>query len=142
MPAGSPALDDAVRALARRDLTASGLADWLKGRGVAEDERAEILATLLGAGYLDDARFAAERAQRLAERGYGDSAIRIDLERKGVDADLVDEAVGGLYAERERAERLVKKLGGGTRALRALERKGFARETLESLLAEGIAEQG
>jgi SOS response regulatory protein OraA/RecX len=140
MPARSSALESAVQALARRDLSAEGLAAWLERRGVAEDERAEVVAALLDAGYLNDARVAAERVRRLAERGYGDAAIRYDLERKGIGEELVERAIGGLAPERERAGELARRYGGGVRALRTLERKGFTQEALESLSSEEIAE--
>jgi len=136
----SPALEAAVQALARRDLSSGGLAEWLERRGVPADERAEVIATLLGAGYLDDARFAEERARRLADRGYGDAAIRFDLERKGVAEELAERALAALLPEPERAQELARRFGGGLRAARTLERKGFARGSLEQALPEVVAQ--
>ena len=43
------------------------------------------------------------RAESLAGRGYGDAAIRHDLEQRGVAADLVEAAVAALEPEGERA---------------------------------------
>ena len=48
-------------------------------------ERAAAVETLERLGYVDERRFAASRAAALAARGYGDEAIRFDLEREGVD---------------------------------------------------------
>jgi SOS response regulatory protein OraA/RecX len=81
---------------------------------------------------VDDARFAANRAAALAERGYGDAAIRADLERKGVPAEVVEDAVGALEAELERAARIVERRGPGARTARYLAGKGFGEETVEA----------
>ena len=47
------------------------------------------------------------RARRaLADRGYGDEAIRFELAREGLDAERVEAAVEGLAPELDRARRL------------------------------------
>src|SRR5579864_669206 len=63
------ALGAGTRALARRDRSVVGLADYLTRRGVGRKERAEAIDRLADIGYLDDARFALGRARSLAERG-------------------------------------------------------------------------
>jgi hypothetical protein len=54
-------------------------------------------------GLVDDARTAVRRAEALAERGFGDAAIRYDLEQEGIAPEPVEEALAGLDPERERA---------------------------------------
>ena len=71
--------------------------------------------TLERAGLVDDARVAATRAESLAERGFGDAAIRYDLEREGIAGDLIEEALGGLEPEPERARALMERRGDGGR---------------------------
>jgi SOS response regulatory protein OraA/RecX len=139
MPAPD-ALDVAVQALARRDLTEREVVERLARLGVPEGERADVIARLRLAGYLDDARVTAERAARLADRGSGDAAIRADLARRGVPAELVTQTLATLEPESVRAARLSERLGGGLRAARALARKGFATESIEHALGP-IAEQ-
>ena len=139
MPAPD-ALDVAVKALARRDLTEREVVERLTRLGVPEDSRADAVARLRQAGYLDDAKVAAERAARLADRGRGDTAIRADLLRRGVPAELVTQTLAELEPESVRAARLADRLGGGLRAARALARKGFAAESIEHVLA-AIAEE-
>ena len=134
------ALDVAVKALAKRDLTEREIVDRLTRHGVPEHSRADVVARLRQAGYLDDAKVAAERAARLAERGSGDAAIRADLARRGVPAELVAETLATLEPESVRAARLAERLGGGLRAARALARKGFAAESIEHVLA-AVAEE-
>jgi regulatory protein len=128
-------IDLALRALAHRDLSAQELAERLARRGVEEHERADAVERLAQAGYVDDSRFAAGRARVLAERGLGDAAIRADLEQRGVAAAETGDALGALEPEAERARREADRLGGGPRARRALVRRGFAEESLESLFA-------
>jgi SOS response regulatory protein OraA/RecX len=98
-----------------------------------------VLERLAGVGYLDDERVVRQRAARLAERGYGDDGIRLDLERRGAGADLVEEAIAALEPEQTRAERLVRKPRDGLRAARALARKGFSEASVERAL-EAVAQ--
>jgi len=97
------AVDRAVKALARRDHSSATLRAKLTRAGVSEDVSDDVLGTLRRAGYLDDARFARDRAAHLAAKGYGDAWIKGDLERsQGVEADA---AIGVLDPEHERAAR-------------------------------------
>jgi predicted GNAT family acetyltransferase len=54
-----------------------------------------------------------------------------DLERRGVGADLVEAALGGLEPEAERAGRIVARRGTGAGTARYLAGKGFDEEVLE-----------
>jgi len=73
------------------------------------------------------------RAETLARRGYGDAAIRADLARRGVDRELVREAVGALEPELSRARRAFAASGAGPRALRRLAGRGFEPDTVREL---------
>jgi regulatory protein len=127
-------LGSAVRALAHRDLSAQELAERLERRGVDEAERDAVIERLARAGYVDDGRFALARAQVLAGRGLGDAAIDADLERRGVDAELIAEALAALEPEARRARSEAVRLGGGGRAARALAAKGFSADAVEAAL--------
>jgi regulatory protein len=126
------ALAVAGRALRRQDLSARGIAERLGRASVAPAAVEESLAVLARAGLVDDARFASTRAGTLAERGYGDAAIRHDLERQGVDPELIRQALEGLEGEGERARRLVERRGPGARTARYLASKGFGEGALEA----------
>jgi regulatory protein len=130
-----PPLERAVRLLAGRDFTAEELDRRLERAGVDPAERREVLDRLAGAGYLDDERVVRDRAVRLADRGYGDAAIRLDLERRGAAPELTEQTIAALEPERSRADRLVEKLGGGVRTARTLARKGFSEASVERALA-------
>ncbi len=58
-----------------------------------------LIAELLGAGVLDDARYAAERARILHRRGASARAIRAGLLAKGIEADDIDRALAALREE-------------------------------------------
>jgi len=130
------ALQTATKALARRDRSAAGLIAYLEQRGAAPDEAAAAVGRLCEAGYVNDAHFAVVRAESLAARGYGDAAIRFELERDGVAAEEVDAALAALPPERERA---LTALRGGRQSptvVRRLAAKGFSAEAIEGALAE------
>ena len=112
-----------------------------------------LIAELLGAGLLDDARYAGERALVLHRRGASARAIRAGLMAKEIEAGDIERALAGLReaaAEPELAAALAyarrRRLGpyraAGARAdlrekdLAALGRKGFgydlARRVIET----------
>jgi SOS response regulatory protein OraA/RecX len=126
------ALAVAGRALRRRDLSERGIAERLARASVAPAAVEESLAVLSRAGLVDDARFARTRAGTLAERGYGDAAIRHDLGRQGVAPEVIQQALESLEAEGERAQRVVERRGPGPSTARYLASKGFGEEALEA----------
>ena len=134
------ALAASAGALRHRDLSTERLEQRLERRAVPPAERARAVETLTRAGLLDDGRFARGRARALAARGYGDAAIRFDLERQGVDAELAAEALAKLEPERDRAVRLAATAGGAARAARLLARRGFGEDAIEA--AASVAENG
>ena len=133
------ALAVATRALRPRDLSEHRVADRLRRASVAPAARAEALETLARAGLVDDGRYARNRAEALAGRGYGDAAIAAELERNGIPPDLAAEALGGLEPEAERARAIVRRRGAGGRTLRYLSGRGFSEDALEASLGAGFA---
>ena len=102
-----------------------------------------LVAEFLEGGLLDDARYAEGRALVLYRRGNSARAIRAGLALKGVDAELIEQALGKLAAQAAdpelaaalayaRRRRLGPYRGPETRAARrerdlaALGRRGFA----------------
>jgi SOS response regulatory protein OraA/RecX len=130
------ALLRATRALARRDHSAASLRAKLDRAGISEGAQIDALDALARGGYLDDGRFARDRAAHLAARGYGDGWIRGHLEAQGVPVESVDTALDELEPERDRMAREAVRLGGGLRAARSLARRGFSEENLEALVAQ------
>jgi SOS response regulatory protein OraA/RecX len=128
----SGALRRATRALAARDRSRDALDARLARAGVTAAAREEALGALERAGLVDDGRVARSRAESLAERGYGDAAIRAALEREQVPDAAASDALAALAPERERARALLAG-GAGPRELRRLAARGFDPETLAEL---------
>lgn len=136
------ALEVALRALARRELSSAELAARLRKRGVSTEDAARAIAHLQHVGYLSNARAAAERAQVLGGRNLGDAAIAADLRRRGIDPEDVAAALAGLPPERERAERLASSKPRPQAALvRLLHAKGFSAETVDLVLSSVVADR-
>jgi regulatory protein len=138
-PEREAAIERAVRALARRDQSASELGAKLARAGVSEPVRADAVERLERAGYVDDGRFACDRAAQLAERGYGDAWIRADLEARGVTSEAVAAALAAVEPEGERAVRAAAKAGDAARSARLLTRRGFSDDVIEDVLARAVA---
>jgi SOS response regulatory protein OraA/RecX len=113
------ALGVAVRALRHRDLSRRAL-----GARIASPAREEALEALERSGILDDGRAAAGRAAALAERGWGDEAIRFRLEQEGFAGEPLEAALAALEPEYDRARSFAAK----GRSERWLAARGFAPE--------------
>jgi regulatory protein len=139
-PPPSDPIDLAARALRHHDRSRSQIDDRLARAGVEDERRADALEALERIGYVDDARFAGQRATSLAERGFGDEAIRELLTADGVSPEAVAEAVGVLPPEAERAAAIVASLGASPRTAERLARKGFGEESVEAAAGEFAAD--
>jgi regulatory protein len=128
-----------VRALRDHDRSRRELEERLLRAGVTPPACAAALATLERVGYVDDTRFAIARAESLVARGYGDGAVRLELERHRVGPEAVAAALAAVAPEAERARELVDRLGRTPAAARRLARKGFGSDALEAAFGPGIA---
>ncbi len=94
-------LDAAARLLEARPRSVTEVRGRLLGAGYVPSLVEQVLARLIAAGYLDDAAFArawVESRDRAHPRG--EAALRRELQRRGVDRDVVDAV---LAARREGA---------------------------------------
>jgi len=128
------ALATAVRSLRARPLSERRLRERLQDRGVRADAEEATLATLSERGFVDDERLAHGRADALAERGWGDLAIKARLLGEGLPESAVEAAVAELELEAVRAGRLTTTAGSRPKAWTLLQRRGFAGETIEAAL--------
>jgi SOS response regulatory protein OraA/RecX len=132
------ALAVATRALAGRDFSERGLRERLRRADVDPVEAEDALEALLRAGLVNDGRFAHSRARSLAERGKGDAAIRHDLEQQGLAGEEIGAALASLEPERERAERVIARRGGGAATARLLAGRGFGEDAVERAVAPEV----
>ena len=138
------AFDTAGRALARRDRSRADLAARLDRRGIAPGATAETVDAFERLGFVDDTRLARSRARLLADRGYGNDAIRFDLERQGIPEHVAAEAITALDPEEMRACTVVAAAPDGLKAVRRLSARGFSDDVvaaaLEALQAGALSE--
>jgi regulatory protein len=137
--------------LNRRDRTVAEMRRHLERAAVADHDIEQALATLSGAGYLDDARFARLfAADKRALEHWGSDRIERSLLARGIAAELVRETIAGATHESEldRALSLLQRRfptapanrRDRDRALGVLLRKGYDSElALDALAAHSRA---
>ena len=139
--------------LSRRSHFERELERKLQKRGYEADEIADTLERLRGENFLDDRRTAREFIQsRLARAPEGRFKLKSELARRGVDSEIVDEALTDLLPDndlemtREAAERWRRRtpraqtgdLSQRDQAalVRHLSRRGFTRHAIFSVLQD------
>ncbi|MFC8275339.1 recombination regulator RecX [Streptomyces sp. NPDC057271] len=129
-----------LRLLTGTPRTRKQLADALHKREIPDDVAEEVLSRFEDVGLIDDAAFAdAWVESRHHGRGLARRALARELRTKGVDASLIQEAVGQLDSEQEEitARELVdRKL----RATRGLDRDRRLRRLAGMLARKGYPE--
>ena len=85
----------AVRLLSQREHSQAELRRKLAGR-LDGDEGAEldaVLDDLVARGYQSDQRFAEQYCHSRQQRGFGPLRIRLELQERGIDAELIDQCL-------------------------------------------------
>lgn len=149
---------EVARAVVLRQLTMAPrsrkqLADKLAQRGCPPDVAVEVLDRMQDVGLIDDAAYAGMlvRSQQ-ATRGLAKRALGQELRKKGIDDDLVKDALDEVDPEdeKERARELVAKKMRSMHGLDAkvqtrrlagmLARKGYSSSVSWSVIREAIAD--
>lgn len=143
-----------LRLLTARSRTRAELTGQLAKRGYSEDVAATVLDRLAAVGLVNDADFAEQWVQsRRIRTGKADRALAAELKTRGVDAEVIAEALDGgdSDGERARAERLVTQklrrepLDGSDdnkvmrRLVGMLARRGYGQNMAIAVVAEGLA---
>lgn len=142
------AYDAAVRYLGPRPRSVAEVRRHLLKKRLPEAEARAAIARLLDQGYLDDVAFARYwLEQRDRFRPKGDLALRAELRQRGVDAGVIDEALGGREGsdEAERAWAALEPRLGRWRTLDIdarkakaqsfLRQRGFSFDAIDEVLA-------
>ena len=118
-------------------------------RGYDRESVEAALDRLAEQGYLDDEKAATGFvASRLARGGIGKVRLAAELGRKGAESSAVEAALAALPdddlpATREAASRWLARGGGDLRSLgRHLDRKGFSRRAIVTVLGESSTGEG
>jgi regulatory protein len=151
------ALDAALKLLAIRSRSRHELRMALARKGFAEAQQDAVLEKLASLGYVDDARFARDRAAALLRNGrLGPRAVMQRLRGHGLAEEeartaLADaEAALGTNASETARLVLAKKGYAGRplsasekgKAARLLQARGFSESTIEQLLGESSLDLG
>nr|WP_200803802.1 regulatory protein RecX [Pseudonocardia thermophila] len=147
-----------LRLLTDRARTRHELAQALKKKGIPDEAADEVLSRFGEVGLIDDAAFAEQWVRsRHRYRGLARRAIAAELRRKGVDDEVVGEALAEVdpEAEEARAHELVVKrlrtmtittreqqLSAARRLVGMLARKGYDPGTVYGVVRRALAERG
>ena len=134
------ALSLAAAMLGRRSLSESQLRQKLLDKQVEEDAADWAVERMQEYGFVDDAAYAAMKAQALADRGYGPRRIVQELRRRGIERDLAEQA--GADVQREDGQLLqffTRRFAGARpdgaerqKAWAALYRRGFGTAEIDA----------
>jgi SOS response regulatory protein OraA/RecX len=95
---------------------------------------------LKASGLVDDAKLASGRAESLAKRGWGNSAIAARLAAEGFGDQEAREAIEALEPEIQRVAPFVADIPDRRKAWALLVRRGFAHDSVEDVL--GTLDEG
>ncbi len=141
----------ALRLLTVRARTQEELRRALATRQVPDAAAKQVLSRLAEVGLVDDAAFAHDWIAGQARRHRGRRVLARELTDKGIDRDLVVEAVAGISAEQEYetarrfAERRLPSLAGAAGPVRfrrlagALARRGFSSDVTMRVVRDVLA---
>lgn len=131
----------ALRMLDRRDYSRAELTKKLLEKGETPEDAEAVVSRLAELGVVDDQRYAALVVRQYAGKGYGSRRVRMELTRRGVPRELLDEALAQMPRQDEALDTLLKRKLGGSfdradvkRATDALARKGYGWDEIASAL--------
>lgn len=132
--------------LARRDYSAYELNQKLAAKGATSEQIAAILTMCHDKGWQSDVRFAENYTQYRSNRGVGPRKLAYELQRRGIDAPLIEDAMAeGEWIEKAKQAR-VKRFGAAlptsmqdrTKQMRFLMQRGFTMQTIKTVLTESV----
>ncbi|NMA60822.1 MAG: regulatory protein RecX [Firmicutes bacterium] len=145
-PKQSSAKSAALRLLTTRDRSVQEIRERLE-RNYTKDEVAETIAYLEEIGYLDDWRYAKNHVEnRNRNRPTGNYLLRLELGKKGISDQIVDQVINPPEIEYELALTVAKQRLGSLERVDALarvrrlygllQRRGFPVTTARSVVGE------
>lgn len=147
----SYAMERAGTLLSVRSRSKQELRDALTRSAYPQQTVSRVMDYLEQAGYLDDSTVAEHFAASRQAKGYGARRIRLELQRKGIDAQIIEETLGNIdgEAQTDAALRIARKVSRGKdlndpkdrrRLLAALARRGMdyalSKQVIEALIRE------
>lgn len=141
------ALDKALKHIAVSMKTEKEVRTFLKSKGYLEDVTNYVLSKMKEYGFVDDETYASSYVEGASKR-KGSRLIQLELRQKGIDGQIIEDALSSLSDETQSAKRCLEKYLRGkpldkatlTKAYRNLLGKGFdydtAKAAIESLKDE------
>jgi regulatory protein len=136
----------AVNLLARREHSQQELCNKLKLRNFSDAEIKTILTALTKRGLQSDERFTESYIHMRANKGYGPLRIQMELQERGVAAEIISEYLNvGDPIWRERAvavyqkkfgKKIPKDFSAQAKQMRFLQYRGFTLEQIKLLKME------
>jgi len=135
-----------LRQLTYRDRSVREVKEYLDRKSYPEDVKDKVVEEMIGYGYLDDRRFAANFISYRKSSGHGLLKVRYELQQKGISRQITDELIEEKFDREEDLEKvreiLTKRepLNGGidqrwvNRQAAFLKRRGFQ----DNLILEAI----
>lgn len=149
------AFEKAVRVLNAASQTSSGLHLKLKRAGFSQEAADQACRRAVELGYVNDRAYAATVVEKRLRQGTGGALISRELGHKGIDQELVREAVGEVDSEAELrsatelAAKLLRRHASEPEATRrrekvlsALARRGFSGHVTREAYARATAPEG
>lgn len=99
----------------------------------------DIIARLVNKGYLDDRKFAEYYVEnRFVKKGVSQKRLRLELIKKGVDKDIIDEVLGARNDEEEIRKMIAKKRAkyDDEKLMVYLVRQGFSYDLIRQVMEE------
>lgn len=131
----------ALEMLDRRDYSRAELIKKLTEKGESPEAAEEAVSYLASLGFVDDARYASLVVRQYAGKGYGARRVRMELMRRGLSREVIDDALGEMPEQDDTLDRLLaQKLRGSfdradvKKATDALVRKGYGYDEISSAL--------
>lgn len=132
------ALDKSLSFLAIRVRSRKEISDYLKGKGYCKEVVSKVKERLVELGQLDDKKFAELYIADNKSR-YGSVRLKVELLKKGVNPDTIDEAIDGSDRSEEilaLAKKLLASSDGNKYKLKEkLYRKGFDGDEISDALS-------
>ncbi len=132
--------------LARREHSESELSRKLATRGFDADLIEATIAGLVAENLLSNTRFVESFVHSRFQRGSGPQKIHAELRERGIEADLINDAIAGYDRQWQELVRQVreKKYGANlpadykerTRQMRFLQQRGFTPEQISGVFKE------
>ena len=128
--------------LGRKLKTISLDSSFVGREGCSEDASElsrDIIARLVNKGYLDDRKFAEYYVEnRFVKKGVSQKRLRLELIKKGVDKDIIDEVLGARNDEEEIRKMIAKKRAkyDDEKLMVYLVRQGFSYDLIRQVMEE------